>query len=344
MNTHVLKIAYDTSITENENSDANEKLSKCWDTDTLGINGTNDPSVHDKFERDITFNGKQCVVKLPFKANREILPDTFVIAKNRLFSLTRKFNQTPGLRKEYSRVLKKYEKDGMIERIDHIPGNLTSNTCDLYSMFKQNIQLRKNSNVEQNNENSSKPNHVWQNSNVDSNNKNIDTEYTRNLHYSPHRAVLKEDRETTKLRIVFDASAKGFGEPSLNDVLYSGPCMLPYLFNILLRFRIWNIAIIADIKQAFLNVLIIDEHRDYLRFIWMADDESIEIFRINRVVFGINCIPFLLNATIRHHVEKYVLEYNNLSKQYIRDLNVDDFASGVDTFEEGVKLYEFSKS
>ena len=115
-------------------------------------------------------------------------------------------------------------------------------------------------------------------------------------------------------------------------------------FNILLRFRIWNIAIIADIKQAFLNVSVIDEHRDYLRFIWMADDESIEIFRFNHVVFGINCSPFLLNATIRHHVEKYVLEYNNLSKQFIRDLDVDDFASGVNTFEEGVKLYEFSKS
>ena len=117
--------------------------------------------------------------------------------------------------------------------------------------------------------------------------------------------------------------------------------MLPYLFDILLRFRIWNITIIADIKQAFLNVSVIDEHRDYLR--WMADDESIEIYRFNRVVFGINCSPFLLNATIRHHVEKYVLEYNNLSKQFIRDLHVYDFVSGVNTFE-GVKLYEYSKS
>ena len=118
--------------------------------------------------------------------------------------------------------------------------------------------------------------------------------------------------------------------------------MLPYLFDILLRFKIWNIAIIADMKQAFLNVSVIDEHRDDLRFIWMAD-ESIEIFRFNRVIFGINCSPFVLNATIQHRVEKYVLEYNNLSKQFIRDLYVDDFASGVNTFE-GVKLYEFSKS
>ena len=45
-------------------------------------------------------------------------------------------------------------------------------------------------------------------------------------------------RKTTKLRIVFDASAKMYDEPSLNDLLYSGPCMLPFLYDILLRFRI----------------------------------------------------------------------------------------------------------
>ena len=47
------------------------------------------------------------------------------------------------------------------------------------------------------------------------------------------------------------------------------------------------------------------------------------------VVFGINCSSFLLNATIRLHVEKYILEYNNVSKQFIRDIYVEDFASGV---------------
>ena len=59
------------------------------------------------------------------------------------------------------------------------------------------------------------------------------------VHYLPHRAVVYQNRGTTKVRTVFDTSAHVDNEPSpLNDVLYSGPCMLPLLHNILIRFRI----------------------------------------------------------------------------------------------------------
>ena len=42
-------------------------------------------------------------------------------------------------------------------------------------------------------------------------------------HYLPHRTVVKENRETTKVRIVFDGSAHSLNKPSINDVLYSRP-------------------------------------------------------------------------------------------------------------------------
>ena len=50
-------------------------------------------------------------------------------------------------------------------------------------------------------------------------------------HYLPHRAVIKGNRETTK---VFDGSAQILNEPSINDVLYFGPCLLPLIFDILI--------------------------------------------------------------------------------------------------------------
>ena len=71
------------------------------------------------------------------------------------------------------------------------------------------------------------------------------------VHYLPHRAVIREDKETTKIRIVFDASSKLQDQPSLNDCLYSGPCFLPSIFEILLRFRLGEIGIVSDIQQAF---------------------------------------------------------------------------------------------
>lgn len=56
------------------------------------------------------------------------------------------------------------------------------------------------------------------------------------IHYFPYRGVAQEDKETTKLRIVFDASCSNGNSPSLNDCLYLGPNLLCKLFDILLRF------------------------------------------------------------------------------------------------------------
>ena len=55
-------------------------------------------------------------------------------------------------------------------------------------------------------------------------------------HYLPHHAVVKSDRDTTKLRVVYDASAR-LGGPSLNDCLYTGPKFNQNIFDILIRFR-----------------------------------------------------------------------------------------------------------
>ena len=76
-------------------------------------------------------------------------------------------------------------------------------------------------------------------------------------HYLAHRAVVKENRETTMVRIVFDGSAHSSDEPSINDVLYSGPCLLPLIFDILIRFCTGKIGIVADVKQAFYQTKIV---------------------------------------------------------------------------------------
>ena len=83
------------------------------------------------------------------------------------------------------------------------------------------------------------------------------------VHYLPPRPVVRQDKETTKIRAVFDAYCASDG-PSLNDCVYSGPNLLLKTFDILLRFGFNFIAILADSKQAFLNVQISKEHRDSL--------------------------------------------------------------------------------
>ena len=74
-----------------------------------------------------------------------------------------------------------------------------------------------------------------------------------NVHYLPHRRVVRLDRDTTKVRVVYDTSSKVFG-PSLNDCLHVGPSLNPLLLDILLRFRVHEGAVTGDIEKAFLYI------------------------------------------------------------------------------------------
>ncbi len=62
-------------------------------------------------------------------------------------------------------------------------------------------------------------------------------------------AVMKESSTTTKLHVVFDASAQTTTGYSLNDTLLVGPTLYPDLIDILLRFRSYPVAITADISK-----------------------------------------------------------------------------------------------
>jgi hypothetical protein len=80
------------------------------------------------------------------------------------------------------------------------------------------------------------------------------------VHYIPHHAVIRENKKTTKLRVVYDGSAttndRNF---SLNDCLPTGPNYVPQLFNVLVKFRAHRVGLIADIEKAFLMIGIEDE-------------------------------------------------------------------------------------
>ena len=75
----------------------------------------------------------------------------------------------------------------------------------------------------------------------------------RDCHYVAHHSDFREDKKTSKLRIVFDGSAKENG-PSLNEVLYKGPQRTPLIFDIFICFRTYPVALTSDIERAFYQV------------------------------------------------------------------------------------------
>ena len=164
---------------------------------------------------------------------------------------------------------------------------------------------------------------------------------TWKVHYIPHHPVIRRDKETTKVRIVYDASARKSG-PSLNDCLHSGPSLIPKIMDILVRFRFHKVALVSDVEKAFHQVSIAPEDRDVLCFLWIDDVTSpaprIVVYRFTRAVFGVNCSPFQLNASISHHIQRYS-DDPAFDERFLSSLYVDDFSGGANTTPEAYQLF-----
>lgn len=107
--------------------------------------------------------------------------------------------------------------------------------------------------------------------------------------------------------------------------------------DLLLRFREKPVGGIADIKKTFLQIEIAPEDQDFLCFLWWdrrEEPRKLEIYRHKRVVFGVNCSPFLLAAVIEYHLRRFCTQ--ELSKKILRSLYVDNVVSS----HEDVAAYE----
>ena len=154
--------------------------------------------------------------------------------------------------------------------------------------------------------------------------------------YIPHKAVVRKQAETTKLRVVYDASAKETAtQPSLNDCLHPGPALQNLLWDVLVISRFHPILLTGDLKQAFLQVRIKAHDRDSLRFHWKEpNSDAIQVYRFTRALFGLTCSPFLLGGVLKHHLDAWEERYPEIVKQIREGLYVDDLISGGSTVSQ----------
>ena len=106
-------------------------------------------------------------------------------------------------------------------------------------------------------------------------------------YYLPHHCVFK-DSTTTKLRVVFDASSKSPNGNSLNDCLLLGPRLQDDVFDILIRFRLHQYALSADVAKMYRQVGLDKSDHDFHRILWRdyVTDEIREL-RMTRVTYGV---------------------------------------------------------
>ena len=161
----------------------------------------------------------------------------------------------------------------------------------------------------------------------------------------PHFPVIRMEKSTTKVRIVFDCSAKTDGV-SLNDIIDPGPKLQRELFDVLLRFRRNTVALACDIKEMYLQVEIEEKDRPFFRVLWRDLDSTKDpdVYEFTRVVFGKNSAPmeaqFIAQENAREHRESYPLAAETVLKSTYMDNSIDS----VETDEIGIKLYHQLRS
>ena len=90
--------------------------------------------------------------------------------------------------------------------------------------------------------------------------------------YLLHKAVISENAESTKLRIVYDASTRENSRSfSLNECLETGPALQNLLWSVLIRTRFKPVALCGGLQKAFLQITIKAADFDALRFHWIKE-------------------------------------------------------------------------
>ena len=158
-------------------------------------------------------------------------------------------------------------------------------------------------------------------------------------YYLPHHGVVKESSSTTKLRVVFDGSAKTSTGISLNDTLMIGPKIQEDLISIILRFRVHQIVLTADIEKMFRQIRVDPRDAKYQKILWRDNlNEKIKVFQLNTVTYGTASAPFLAVRTLQQLAEDEGRINLTAARIMMEDFYMDDLLTGTHNKEEAVVL------
>lgn len=162
----------------------------------------------------------------------------------------------------------------------------------------------------------------------------------KELFYLPHQPVVKASSLTTKLRVVFDGSAKTSTGVSLNQKLLSGPNIQQDSWAIMVRFRGHQFVMTADIKMRFRQIWIAEEDRDLQRIIWRYDSSNAaQVYILNTITYGTTSAPYLAMRCLRHLATQPEAAARKAATETLKkDFFMDDVLTGNHTLAQAINL------
>lgn len=157
----------------------------------------------------------------------------------------------------------------------------------------------------------------------------------------PHHAVIKESSSTTKVRGVFDASAKTSNGKSLNDLLYVGPTIQPDLFELLIRWRRFQFAFSGDIEKMYRMVKINPIHANFQSILWQPPGETqIQRYKLETATFGTASAPFQAIRALHEIANRIKHLHPIIAANILLKFYVDDYLGCEKTIEEARAVRE----
>ena len=112
------------------------------------------------------------------------------------------------------------------------------------------------------------------------------------------------------------------------------------LHDVLLKFRMFPVAPVGDIKSGFHQILVDEKDRDSMRFLWVenvADEKPVvKEYRFTIVICGSGPTPYLLKATLQRHLKRY--EEPAVVQNVLPNMYCDDLVSGAVSSTQAIEL------
>ncbi|XP_062712488.1 uncharacterized protein LOC134289857 [Aedes albopictus] len=138
-------------------------------------------------------------------------------------------------------------------------------------------------------------------------------EEPQQVHYLPHHAVLKEASTTTK----------------------------DELLTLVLRFRKYPIALVADIAKMYRQVLLHPDDTPLQRILWrFHPDDPVTTYELSTVTYGLAPSSFLATRTLQQLAADEGDAYPHGAPALKKGFYVDDYIGGADTEEKAIETRE----
>lgn len=168
-----------------------------------------------------------------------------------------------------------------------------------------------------------------------------DASIDKSRYFIPYQIVVRPSSTTTKVRVVFNASARTEDSLSLNDILMKGPPVQPDILTILTKFRKHQIAFITDIQQMYHQIQIHADDSKLQKILWRYNlEEPMKEYELTTLTYGTTPASFIAMKCLDVIAQDIKNEFPDAARAIKSNFYMDDLMTGANTIDAAIELQE----